>query len=315
MNTSAAGVRELKPGVNLALPHAEDSGVLRTITPTDFDNCAPAGSINSSVAEMAPWLITQLNQGVSAQGTRLFSERQSREMWSAVTPLPVFDPPEQMAAARSNFSAYGLGWFLRDYRGHKLVSHGGGLTGMVTQVTLIPGRKLGVVVLTNAEEGAVLGALTNSILDHYLAANDTDWVMAYAHQRSRTRADAQAAVAKAAASRNAASKPSLPLAQYEGVYRDAWYGDVLITLQGDRLSMQFASTPQLEGDLEHFQYDTFIARWKDRSLNADAYVTFSLTAEGGIGKIAMQAVSPLTDFSFDFHDLNLRPVPAKPPAR
>lgn len=64
----------------------------------------------------------------------------------------------------------------------------------------------------------------------------------------------------------------------------------------------------LGGPLEHFQFDTFIARWKDRGLNADAYVSFSLSPEGKVERIRMKAVSPATDFSFDFHDLDLRPV-------
>jgi hypothetical protein len=64
----------------------------------------------------------------------------------------------------------------------------------------------------------------------------------------------------------------------------------------------------LVGDLEHFGYDTFIARWRDRELRADAYVTFDLEPGGAINEVRMRAVSPLTDFSYDFHDLLLRPV-------
>jgi hypothetical protein len=65
------------------------------------------------------------------------------------------------------------------------------------------------------------------------------------------------------------------------------------------------------GDLEHWQYDTFVARWRDRSLLADAFVYFSLKPDGSIEQMKMQAVSPLTDFSYDFHDLLFTPVPGK----
>jgi hypothetical protein len=69
-----------------------------------------------------------------------------------------------------------------------------------------------------------------------------------------------------------------------------------------------ARTTQLAGPLEHFQFDTFIVRWTDRQLMADAYLSFGMTPEGSIDRITMKAVSPATDFSFDFHDLDLRRV-------
>jgi hypothetical protein len=87
-------------------------------------------------------------------------------------------------------------------------------------------------------------------------------------------------------------------------------GDVSFRRQGGRLRIRFSHTPWLEGTLEHFHYDTFIARWDRRWLLADAWLTFSLNADGTISEARMSAVSPLTDFSFDFHDLRLKPVPA-----
>jgi len=110
------------------------------------------------------------------------------------------------------------------------------------------------------------------------------------------------------ATRDANSRPSLPLAAYAGRYRDAWYGDVAIEERGGKLAISFSHTKQLTGDLEHWHYDTFVARWRDRTLAADAYVTFSLGPDGKIEQVKMKAVSPLTDFSFDFQDLDLRPV-------
>ena len=73
--------------------------------------------------------------------------------------------------------------------------------------------------------------------------------------------------------------------------------------------MRFTKTPALVGDMEHWQYDTFIVRWRDRELRADAYVTFALNPDGSIERAKMEAVSPETDFSYDFQDLDLRPAP------
>ena len=148
----------------------------------------------------------------------------------------------------------------------------------------------------------------HTLLDAYLGAPAVDWVAAFQEMARIGAAEGAAAVQKASANRNAASKPSLPLAEYAGRYRDAWYGDVLVENRGGRLAISFTHTKQMTGDLEHWQYDTFIARWKDRTLNADAYVTFALGADGQIEGARVTPVSPLTDFSFDYQDLDLKRV-------
>src|SRR5262249_40927088 len=142
-------------------------GKLQSIPFVVLDNAAPAGSINSSVNEMSKWVLLQLNRGEFPDGSRrLFSEKQSAEMWSAQTILGTNVPP-QLAAMKPNFSAYGLGWGLRDYHGRKLVSHSGGVAGTVTRVMLVPDEKLGIVILTNAEEEGAFESVLFHILDHY----------------------------------------------------------------------------------------------------------------------------------------------------
>ena len=105
-----------------------------------------------------------------------------------------------------------------------------------------------------------------------------------------------------------ASRPSLPAARYTGTYRDDWYGDVEITRVAGGLVVRFSRSPQLVGDLEHWQYDTFLVRWRLRELRADAFITFSLNPDGSIERALMKPASPAVDFSFDFQDLLLRPV-------
>jgi hypothetical protein len=140
----------------------------------------------------------------------------------------------------------------------------------------------------------------------------TDWVSAYLKVRSRSGASTDEALKKAAAKRDASAKPSLPLAAYAGTYADAWYGPIAITLEGSgdaaHLVMSFTKTPGMVGDMEHWSRETFVARWRDRELRADAYVTFTLDPDGSIVEARMKAVSPATDFSYDFHDLLLKPV-------
>ncbi len=309
MTESNTSVKDLRPGGNFVSPHQKVEGRLQPVPYMNLDNTAPAGAINSNVADMAKWVITQLNEGaINGENHRLFSRRQSREMWSAQTPIPVGDPPPPLSALRANFSAYGLGWALTDYRGHKVVSHSGGLPGMVSRVRMIPDLKLGVVTLTNQEVGGAMEAISYHVIDHYLNAPATDWISAFRSVAEQQLARAKEVEKRQSAARNAESRPSLPLQKYAGRYNDAWYGEVTIALEEGKLVLRFSRTPGLVGDLEHWQYDTFVARWRDRSLNADAFVTFALKPDGGVEQMKMVPVSPLTDFSFDFQDLLFTPV-------
>jgi Domain of unknown function (DUF3471) len=177
---------------------------------------------------------------------------------------------------------------------------------------LIPDIKLAVVVLTNQESSGMFSSVAYRILDNYMHAPAVDWLKAFDNLTKQQRAKADEAVANAASARATDSKPSLPLEKYAGRYTDAWYGEISIDVELGKLVMRFSHNPALTGDLQHWQNDTFKARWRDRSLAADAFVTFALYADGAIRQINMLPVSPLTDFSFDFQDLLLRPAAGKP---
>lgn len=253
---------------------------------------------------MARWMQVQLAEGKLADGTALFSAKSQQQMWQMITPQVVAEPAvPELLPARPNFAGYGEGWSLSDYQGHKLVWHTGGWPGMVSRVTLVPEANLGVVVLTNQEAGAAFNAITLSVLDAYLGRSGHDWVDAYRKAVDKGRDKADQAWAKHQAARDRTSRPSLSLDAYAGTYRDSWYGDMRIARTGKALRLQFDKTAQLVGTLEHWQHDTFIVRWDDRSLNADAFVTFSLDPDGKVRDVRMQAISELTDFSFDFQDL------------
>ncbi len=315
MTASNTSIKELRPGSNFVIPHRKIAGVLRPIAYEDIDNVAPAGAINSNVADMAKWVLAQLgggqisslNDGQSG-ARRLFSQQQSREMWSAQTVRPLNEPPPALSAARAKFNAYGLGFGLTDYRDKLVVYHNGGLNGMVSRVWMLPELKLGIVVLTNQEAEGAYGAIIYRIADHYLNAPATDWLSAFRSVAEQELAEAKEVEKKQNAARNADSKPSLPLAKYAGRYNDAWYGEATIAIEAGKLVLRFGRTPSLVAELEHWQYDTFVARWRDRSLNADAFVTFALKPDGDIEQMKMVAVSSLTDPSFNFQDLLFTPV-------
>ncbi|MGN6480546.1 serine hydrolase, partial [Luteibacter sp.] len=304
----------INPGDDTAIGHAKfDFKDLKPVEPMSWNNNPSAGGIYSSVHDLSKWMNMQLAGGLytDANGNqqRLFSAARQKEMWSLLTPIRISEPSvPELKAAVPNFSGYGEGWFVSDYRGHKLVWHTGGWPGMVSRLTLVPDLNLGVVVLTNQESGAAFQAVTMRALDAYMDAPKTDWIAAYAASVKKQEGNADDSMKKHEAARMKGAKPSLPLDGYAGTYRDPWYGDVKVTKQGGKLVMSFTKTAQLTGTLEPWQHDTFIAHWNDRSLNGDAFVNFSLDPDGKVREVRMEPVSPLTDFSFDFQDLRLAPV-------
>jgi CubicO group peptidase (beta-lactamase class C family) len=310
MKDCVASLDRAPPGAVLATPHILVDGELVTTTSRVPGAAAAAGGINCSARSMAKWMSFMLNKGVKADGERLISEEQFGQLVGPVTLLPV--PPYLSEHAGGNLSAYALGWNISTFYGQPIWSHGGGVWGMTTFIAILPEQGLAVFASGNqmsvAPHAVVYDILDQCLRDSTPAAGQ-DWIAIIADTMHERRSAADEAVTAERDARDADSTPSLPLAEYAGTYRDDWYGDVHISLTDDgRLWFNSDRNPSLEGPLELFQYDTFIVRWTDRRLHADAYVTFSLNPGGKVERIRMKAVSPATDFSFDFRDLDLRRV-------
>ena len=286
-------------GMNVSAPHRA--------------NAVGAVGINTSAEDIARWMNVLLDGGrvgkdASGKEVRLWSDKQAREMWTAQTPMAINQPRPPLAATKPNFFAYGLGFQLRDYQGKLVAMHGGALQGFYSRVMLVPEAKLGIAIFTNAESGPSLNALQYRLLDQYLGVAPTDWIGRIADVDREMQDKEAARLKKETATRAKASKPSLALADYVGEYEDAWYGKASIKQVGNKLTMSFSRTPDLTGEMEHFQHDTFVVRWKERNFNADAYATFSLDHDGSIERLRMKPISTETDFSYDFQDLLFTPV-------
>jgi CubicO group peptidase (beta-lactamase class C family) len=311
MNNTNTSTDAYRPGADWAWPHEKVDGKLQPIPFENLDNAGPAGSINSSVAEMAKWIVLQLNHGkIPGTETRIFSEMASREMWSQQMFVPIDTAPEQLKNLQAHFLGYGMGWGLRDYKGRKLVSHSGGVAGFVTRVLLVPEENLGVVILTNAEEDYAYQSVLYHTLDSYFGGATQDYITSFKAVEDKERKEADETMKKAAGARAADSKPSLPLEKYSGDYTDPWYGGVTIRSENGRLVLRLEKTEKGTAELQHWQYDTFKARWRDHAME-DAFVTFTLKSDGTIDHFTMLAVSPLADFSFDYQDLYLTPAKAE----
>lgn len=290
-----------------ATPHAEVEGKVRPVEATNTMNTNPAGGIVASAEDMAPWLIAQVDSGRMRDGTRLFPPRLTRQLWQMVTPIAPGGVAPSLAPMRATFNGYALGFTIRDWRGRQLLTHTGGLAGFVSRVAILPAQRLAVSVLTNAESGAGRDAIAWAIIDRAVGGTH-DWLAGFDAADRASRAAGSVDPDVPTVPRDSTRPPSLPLARYAGDFEDAWYGRVAVTVESGKLVMRFRHTPALVGELTPWGGETFVVRWRDRSLRADAYVTYDLAPGGVVREVRMAAVSPAVDFSYDFHDLLLKPV-------
>lgn len=301
---------------NRAYPHARMNGGLRgagdQVRIDERDdlgrNAAPAGGIASSASDLAAWLQTLLGAGATAQGKRVFSAEAHAEMWTPSMPMPAGPMPRELKLLESKLSSYGLGWDLVDYRGARMVWHGGAVFGFATAVVLLPEQNVGFAIAINSEDGELVRGLMYELADHYLGKPKADWpatFQAYKAKKVRQGLDAL----KASEKKPVKSTPSVPAASLAGVYADPWYGRVEIAPAKGGLRVDFKSTPRMAGALVHWQYDTWITRFDDPTLEP-AFFSFALDKDGKVERITLAPVSPIADFSWDYADLNFTPIKA-----
>lgn len=278
--TTTAGIQDLP---NVATPHVMFEGEVRPIGWRNFDNVGGAGAVNSSAWEMAQWIRLQLGGGVY-EGNRLLSDSVMKEMH---TPQTVIRPGRttERLFPETNFQAYGLGWSLQDYRGRKVVRHGGSLDGMRTHVGMIPDEDLGVVVITNLNNSWIPQAVLFQIFDAFLGPRDKNWSQAMYAVHLESEEEAAERRSKDEASRVPGTSPSLSLGGYVGTYADTLYGSAEVTLENGALVLRVG--PSFVGELEHWHFDTFRARWRDWQLG-QAWVQFHLGREGKVEKVEVQ---------------------------
>jgi len=284
MTESATSFVRLKDTSNIIAAHALVNGKVQVIERTKGELMNAAGGIYSSVSDLSKWVMMQMNKGSYGpdKKARLISKKIQQDLWTPQTLMGVGTAPSY----NSHFTAYGLGFRLADVKGYLEVSHTGGLAGMVTQITMYPELNLGVTGM--------------------------DWVKLMAEREKKGIDDAAkitgqvwADIAKQQAS-GTGFKPDPE--QYTGTYRDPWFGDVFIELKEGRLWFRSKRSPGLTGELIYYKGQTFIAKWNDHSLDADAFVLFQTGYDGKAAGITVKPISPLTDFSYDFQDLEFERV-------
>lgn len=271
MTRSHTTIRTLAGLANVATPHDPTPTAPRPIRWRNMDNTVAGGGINSSVADMARWLQLHLAGG-TANGRRLLSEPFIKSMqqpetiirregsWASMTP-------------EAHFMAYGMGWFVSDFRGKVMLQHGGGIDGMSAMVGMMPELGVGIVVLTNLNGNQLPASLMHRVFDAYLGAPATDWSEWYLAKVREAEAAGAAHSSALEARRISGTRHTLELAKYAGTYRHEAWGDAVVGFDNGKLTLQYGT--EFIGELEHVQFDSFRAKWNNPARGTD-YLNFTI---------------------------------------
>lgn len=287
MDASSTNADALARVTNLAAPHALLDGVVQ---PVPWRNIGddPAGAINASARDMAQWLRLQISAG-TVDGQTLIEAAAAREMHLSQTAVPHPEMTElellTMLQPPIRFWTYGLGWWVQDWRGRKLIWHGGQIDGYAAIVAMLPEARFGLVVLTNIHDTLLHAALMFTLLDARLGYQERDWNAETLHLAAQFAADAAQQAEAHLASRQRNTQPSLPSAAYAGVYISSWCGDLTVTCRDGCLSLEYGRG----GDLTHWHHDTFTINWRDRMLQPEL-ATFVLDADGRAGGLRIEGL-------------------------
>ena len=282
MKNSGTSIRTLAKLDDVSSPHIKVEGKLEPVPWRLIDNIAPAGSINSNVTDMAQWVRLHLGKG-KFDGKQLVSEAAVKEMHTPQTIIRI-EGQYPIIYPDAHFFNYGMGWFLSDFRGKKLVEHGGAIDGMRALVAMIPEENVGVVILTNVSGTLLPQFLSYRIFDSYMGQQPKDWQAEALTKVKALEEQGKAAQEKALAERVKGTSPSLGLQEYAGTYQSDMYGDVEVKFTDGKLSVHFG--PNFNGDVEHWNYDTFQVTWRDK-VQGKGFMTFSLNAKGKVDTIDM----------------------------
>lgn len=255
MSSTVTLTKDLSTSFNKSAAHTLIDGRLAAIPYAQIDNMAPAGAISSSASDMCKWVLALLANG--KVGTK------------EVIPAAAIRATRQAQILvgnedDANFSAYGLGWFLRGYKNHRVVMHTGGVNGFVSSVTLVPDQNLGIVILTNTDQNELIETLNLDIIDAYLKQpNRNHGDAALAAVKSQQLSDLQ----KDKAKRDTVAlnlRPALNLNDYTGKYTSDLYGNLTVTKgELNDLEMRFEHHPKMFAKLQPLGGNRFYATFSD----------------------------------------------------
>jgi CubicO group peptidase (beta-lactamase class C family) len=289
MKNSLALSKDFPKAANKCSPYTKAEGKLVKIPFCYIDNLAPAGSIGSSVSDMSHWVMMQLDSG-RYSGNQVMP-------WRAISVTRVPHSILGNGGSRFNtghFALYGLGWFLEEYCGRKIVSHTGGVNGFVTSVTLIPEEKLGIIVFTNTDQNAFYEALKWEIMDAYLVKPYRNYSKIFLSGNMTQSAAELKIDQKLKDSVAMHLKTELPTDAYTGNYFNDVYGDMKVVLEDEELKMKFSHHPDMYAKLESLGGNRFYATFSDPEFNK---AIFPFTVENGKVKSVTVKVADFVEYN------------------
>jgi CubicO group peptidase (beta-lactamase class C family) len=243
---------------NVANPHTLVNGKVKILPFENIDNLAPCGSIGSSLNDLTNWLIVQLDSG-RIEGINVIPYEVIEKTRTPHTIIRRGRHPFN----KSHFSLYGLGWVLEDYEGTEIISHTGGVNGFVTSVTLIPEKKLGIVVLTNTDQNAFFQAIKWEIIDSYLGLpfrNYNDYMFEREMKQNEIRVKN---IKEWKDSVSMKLYPDLKINEFIGNYLHEVYGYANISLKENYLELKLQHHSNLSGKLEYLGNNRFLCTYSD----------------------------------------------------
>ncbi len=220
----------------------------------DYYNIAamsPAGSINSSVTEMANWVRTWINGG-KWNGEQIIPSNYLRDAISSQMIVNNGLPDPEVPDV--HMVTYGYGWFIASYRGHYRVEHGGNIDGFSANTAFFPTDSIGIVVLANQNGSPIPTLVRNIVADRMLELEPVDWNARIQKQRMEGMKAQEEMIASIYADRQKNTSPSHDQSAYTGTFTSPAAGKVKIFIRDDSL---FMKSSQYELWLQHYHYDVF----------------------------------------------------------
>ena len=278
MSNSNFSVADMQQTDNYAMPYEVKDGELRQMDFRNIDAVGPAGSINSSVRDMAKWLQVQLSEG-NFEGEPIISATNLKKMH---TPQMVINDAQFARLMQTDLNSYGLGWFIHPYQQYKMIEHGGNIDGFSALVSMIPSEKLGVVVLTNIQGRPAQQAISYMIYDRLLGLEQQDWLGLYKEFVEKAQAALEEGKTQSDEDRQPDTTPSHILDDYVGDYEHPAYGIFRVVNREDVLQAQFN---HIDDPLNHYHYDVFTVEPDASPLRYK--IAFSMDIQGNINALSI----------------------------
>lgn len=213
----------------------------------------PSGSVNATARDVAAWLKFHLSAGVGPDGKRRVSVKNLGETHTPQNLIRMEGTAKLLNPDTVQLS-YAMGWLVYDYRGKKVLSHGGLIDGFRVQLTILPDENIAFAVMCNLHDTRMTAALTNSLIDVYCKLPARDWNAYYRKIVEDEATTRKKAIEARNAARDPSAKPTLPLIGYSGEYMHPAYGTANVTEKDGKLTIAYGN---FICPLEHFQSDVF----------------------------------------------------------